>query len=425
MTLWKRTRTLAGASLLVALAACTTSAGGPVRELPADAREILARAPDVYAPSPGSMSAESAHLRATFEGALAPEARSMIGHDPALDLVAAVIAQTFSDNQQLPTKALIQWLFWRCGATSLYSHTRPSWAFGGNQVQERMDGYAIASAHTTRPLLPTSYGVARFTQGTKTSQAIVFGRASLDVGTFQKRYAPGAPLVLHIRPLDASTEFVLFTDTGDGGVTREPMQKHDDGSFFISRSAPSRPGRYFLEIRARGPRSLAADPGLPWERSLLWAPIYVGVPEPMVPDERLRVAAPTPADPLAWPAWIAGQYNAERGKLGNPPLTLDPRLTTMAQERSAALAAVDFEPPPDRQLAQKLTAAGFPVARHDESFAPVESPSDYVYMQMLRPSARKRLFLAERLLVGIGVAARAAEPSGRPSYDEVEYAVLP
>jgi hypothetical protein len=149
------------------------------------------------------------------------------------------------------------------------------------------------------------------------------------------------------------------------------------------------------------------------------------VPEPLVPDEPLRTPVSSPPDPLAWPAWIAGQYNAERVKHSNPPITLDPRLAAMAQERSAVLAAVDLEVPPDSQLAKKLSEAGFPLERHDESFAAIESASDHVYMQMLKPSARMRIALSQRLSIGIGIAARPAGPSGRSSYDEVEYAVLP
>ncbi len=242
---------------------------------------------------------------------------------------------------------------------------------------------------------------------------------------FQKTYAPGAPLTLRIRPLDASTDFVLYLDTGDGGVTSEPMAKRDDGAFFISRPVPSRPGRYFIEIRARSPEALAADPLHPWVRTLLWAPIYVGVPEPVVPDEALRTPAPSPADPLAWPAWIAGQYNAERAKQGNPLLIFDPRLVNLARARSAELAAVDGEVPPDQKLGQKLAAAGISAKRYAESSATVEVASDYVYMQLLRPSSRERLTLSKQLTLGIGVAARAAGKSGHESYEEVEYAVFP
>lgn len=424
--LWKRARALSAVALLASIAACSSAPRGPVRELPAEARALLVKAPEMYAmPDPGGMSAESSRLRAAFEDALAPEARSMLRHEPALDLVAAVVAETFGDEQQNPTRALTQWLFWKCGSTSLVSYTRTSWAFGKGQVQEGLDDKAIGYARNTKPLLPTSYGVARFTQGTKTSQAVVFGRASLEVSSFQKTYAPGAPLTLRIRPLDASTDFVLSLDTGDGGVTSEPMVKHDDGSFFISRPVPSRPGRYFIEIRARGPQALAADPLHPWMRTLLWAPIYVGVPEPVVPDEALRAVASSPADPLAWPAWIAGQYNAERARQGNPLLIFDPRLVDLARARSAELAAVDHEVPPDQKLGQKLAAAGIPTNGYYESHETVEVASDYVYMQMLRPSARKRLTLSKQLTLGIGIAARPAGTSERRSYDEVEYAVYP
>ncbi len=176
--LWKRARALSAVAVLASIAACTSALRGPVRELPAEARALLVKVPETYAtPDPGGMSAESARLRAAFEGALAPEVRSMVRHEPALDLVAAVVAETFGDEQQNPTKALTQWLFWKCGSTSLASHASTGWSLRRRSGARGLDDNAVGYARNTKPLVPTSYGVARFTQGKKTSQAVVFGRA--------------------------------------------------------------------------------------------------------------------------------------------------------------------------------------------------------------------------------------------------------
>jgi hypothetical protein len=42
--------------------------------------------------------------------------RPNVRREPALDLVAQVIAETYSDQQEKPTKALTHWLHWRSGA---------------------------------------------------------------------------------------------------------------------------------------------------------------------------------------------------------------------------------------------------------------------------------------------------------------------
>ena len=76
----------------------------------------------MYGPDAGRVptTPDQARIRAAFEGALLPAARPSLHHEPALDLVARVVADMAGEGQP-PSQALIQWLFWRAGATSRYA----------------------------------------------------------------------------------------------------------------------------------------------------------------------------------------------------------------------------------------------------------------------------------------------------------------
>ncbi len=92
---------------------------------------------------------------------------------------------------------------------------------------------------------------------------------------------------------------------------------------------PSKPGRYFLQIKgAEPPRAEGAEP---WNRSLFWAPLYVGVEEPLIADEFIRKPPPNHPDRSAWPVQIQTAYNAERQKLGRAPLAFQQEASLIAQ----------------------------------------------------------------------------------------------
>jgi hypothetical protein len=414
------------AASLALVPACSPAVQGRIRELPASARARLSAAPAYYAQGAGPAEGpETERLRRVFEGALAPEVRANMRHDPALDLAAQVIAEAHSEGKANLAEALIQWIHWRAGGTAIPSRTRHWWQRGGDRARD-LDAVAGEFARSFRPSPAVrAYGVARFSQGKLSWQAIVTAHAAIELKPFAKSYAPAAPLTLEIRPLDASKDFVLAADAEDGKVVEEKLAPRPDGSFFLSRPVPTKPGRYFVEIRARDPRGVAADGEHPWMRRRLWVPIYVGVPEPAEPDDFIRNPLPAPENAAEWPAWTMDFYDAARARAGKPPIERPAPLAQMAEQRAAEVAAEE-DTAPVQGLRAQLEAAGLKVKAYDQSHGSFDSVSDRAHMRLLMPSARKRLVLSDRLVLGIGIAPHQPDAEGRVRWwTDVEYTVVP
>ncbi len=180
-----------------------------------------------------------------------------------------------------------------------------------------------------------------------------------------------------------------------------------------------------MEVTGTDPRTAQATPENPWRRTLLWVPIYVGVPEPAAPDDVLRAPSANPADATTWAARILDAYDEARAKAGKPRIARDGRLTALAQERSGVVARAGREPPPDAVLADKLAAAGFPPHDFDEVETRVDAVADYVHQRLLEPSVRRRLLGANALAVGLGLAPNAPNAKGEVDYTLVEDDVEP
>ncbi|MFT3771290.1 MAG: hypothetical protein QM820_38230 [Minicystis sp.] len=275
-------------------------------------------------------------------------------------------------------------------------------------------------------MYPESFGIARSSRG-RNAQVIVIGRRLVDVDPLPKAHAPGAAITLKVKPLDAFTELSLLSDDESGGVAEARFASAEGGAFTVSYKAPSKPGRYFLEVTGLDARTNAQMPENPWRRTLFAAPIYVGVPESAAPDAFIRAPAPAagPVDLAAWSAKILEQYNAARAKAGKKPAASDGRLTTLAQERGGLAARAAREPGPDVVLADKIAASGAPPHDYDASEARLDSAADYAGLRLLLPSARRRIVSADQLLVGLGLSPRAANARGEVDHMVVEYAVEP
>jgi hypothetical protein len=414
-------------ALSAGLAACGAQAHvGPVRELPERARAFLAGAPTIYAPETAGAppNAEAEALRASFEGALSPAVRAEMRHDPALDLAASMFAETYSETGEIPAHALSQWMVYESGSVALSPWFEVS--FGGRRRRREQDDIAGAAARKLEAsIFPRAFGVARFTEGSVTSQAIVVATAPLDVQGFQKAYAPGGPLTLVVRPRDASTGFVFYADNEAGSIDEEPMVARPDGSFFISRAVPAHPGRYFVEIRATEPTDKAPDPMHPTAHTVLLVPIYVGVPEPREPDAFIRSPASAPADPAAWPAWMTAMYDAQRARWKKAPLISDARLTELAQARAVAIAPARGEPVPERNLLRRMRAAGIPARTYHWETSHFDAVADYVYMRLLSPARRKQIVHSDGTMFAVGIAPRPPDARGRVTYAVAEYTVFP
>jgi hypothetical protein len=418
------------ASLILVAGLAASCAGHPtvwVRELSAPARALLADAPPFYAPEgPGAPpTAEAAALGAIFEGALHSEVRSAMRHDPALDRAAQVIAENYSESGESMAMALTQWVTYRTGSVGYAPIHNVGFSYRGRS--RPLDGFATEFAGKLKASrFPRAYGVARFTEGKVVSQAIVLATEALEVKSFQKSYAPGAPLSLEIRPRDASTDFTFFADADGGAVVEERMQPRPDGTFFVSYPVPTQPGQYFIEVRATEPRALAPDPEHPSTGTLLLLPIYVGVPEPTEPEAFRKGPGAIPVDSSAWSAWIVAMYDAQRARLGKPPLLADARLTAFAQARAEEVARLPFDAPPEPDLPARLGAAGLPVAKRPSwSAGRFDSLSDFLWLRLLSPARRKQMVLSDQVMLGIGIAARPPNDHGLVQFDEAEYILHP
>jgi hypothetical protein len=396
-------------AFIVGIASCAAPITGPAHDVSERAGALLASAPDVYGPDAGRVptTPEQVRIRTTFENALLPGARPSLHHEPALDLVARVVADMAGEGQP-PSQALIQWLFWRAGATSRYARVELMIAQGVDDLDLQTADFA---GKAQASVYPEAYGMARSARG-KGAQAIVFGRRALDVEPLPKAYAPGAAIAIKVRPTDAFTDLEVAMDDERGGVTVAKMKAGGDGTFTFAGKAPAQPGRYFVEITGLDPRTLAAMPENPWRRSLFWVPFYAGVPEPAAPDAFIRAPAPSPPDQTTWPARIVDGYNEARVKAGKKPVAIDGRLTALVHERSELVARAGREPPPDLVLADKLAASGNPPHDYDTVQARIDSVSDYVKLRLLEPATRRRLTERDALVVGIGLTPYPASPRG-------------
>jgi len=341
---------LLGSLLLFGCAGSAQNAAprAPLRELPASAASLLSLAPPIYGASalPGPIPGDtgSAAAQATFASAVPGGADGSLKHDAALDLVAAILAQSYAERQQTPVDSLVSWLFWRAGATSMPARYdvlaadegTPSTVFDQRLAE-------VASMVSTKPI-PLAYGVTRMTWSGITIQAVVIGRRAIDVSPMSKSFAPGSTVTLEGRLGVPYSDPKLYVDEPKESVRVEALTLGEGGTVKATLQVPNEPGRYFIELLGAEPRNNPSDP--PWHHTLLWLPIYVGVAEPSLVDEFIRQPKPNPP-PDAWKTQMLGAYNAERYKLGRPPLFLDERATGLAQERAEQIAQNPGKPQAD------------------------------------------------------------------------------
>jgi hypothetical protein len=426
--------------VLPSLAGCGVPRVGPARDVSPRAASLIGAPPSVYGPDAAQVPAATmaARVRVTFETALPPEPKATLTHEAALDSVAAVIAEMVSAEGQAPSQAVVQWLCWRAGVVS----RRPRVTVMTTAGVDDLDLQTADFAGKMQPsIYPEAFGLARSSSG-RPAQAIVLAQRALAVDSLPKAYAPGAPITLKVKPLDAFADLALLADDDQGGVAEVPLRAAADGTFSVTQPAPQKPGRYFLEITGLDPRTLQAMPENPWRRSLFWVPVYVGVPEPVAPDEAIRApsdvrrptgtspaalepAPPGPRDAAAWGDRILDLYDEARARAGKPKLLRDGRLTAMAQVRSGVVARSGREPPPDVVLADKLAAAGLPPHEYDEHHERVDTVSDYVFLRLLLPSARRRLLGISGLVTGVGLTANPPNAKGEVDFTAVEEQVDP
>lgn len=410
-------------ALLVALlAACGPAAPpkAPVRELPTDAGALLTMAPARYgdpAPldfGPSDRGTKDAHAKfqALTKGAVV--------HEPALDLVAAVLGRTFADEGQSPVYSLTQWIYWKCGAVSVPG---PANVLGvGPGLEGAFEQHlAEVAGNLPRELGPLSYGLVRIAATGGTVQAIAIGFRALDLAPISKQQPPGGALALDAKVLGGFKDPVVYFETESADPAEVPMTV-TEGRATATLQLPSKPGRYFLQIKGtEPPRAEGAEP---WNKSLFWAPVYVGVAEPPAADEFIRKPPKNHPDRSSWAVQIQTAYNAERQKLGRAPLAFQQEASLIAQSDSDARAAVTGDPPPDNTIAQRLADAGLPPRDFMHSAGWMEYVAEYTQMRLLQPWVRFRVLRPNLSLLALGISQR---PSlyGHTSFTVAEYAFEP
>jgi uncharacterized protein YkwD len=414
------------AVVLAVLAALLTSCGppappkAPVRELPQDAGAYLALASARYGDTApidiGPTDRGSRAAQATFESLTG---RAVV-HEPALDLVAAVLARTFADEGQSPVYSLTQWLYWKCGAASVPG---PSNVLG---VAPGLEGafeqhLGEVARNLPRDLGPLSYGLVRVAVPGGTVQAVALGVRALEIVPVAKQQAPGATLSIDGKVLGGFKDPIVYVEREGADPAEIPMTVAE-GRATATLQLPAKPGRYFLQIEAAEPPR--AEGAQPWHKSLFWAPLYVGVAEPAVADEFIRRPPKNHPDKSSWALQIQAAYNAERQKLGRAPLTFQQEASLIAQSDSDAHAAVDVDPPPDASIAQRLADAGLPPRDFMHSVGWMEFVAEYTQMRLLQPWVRFRVLRPNLSVLALGVSQRPSKVGG-VSFTVAEYAFEP
>jgi len=413
-------RFVRGLALSAWLAGC---AGGPTaaagRMLPESGAELLRAAPAAYSPAAAEPEADA--LGAAFEGAIRARGPVDLQREATLDCVAAAAAEVYIEAFKAPVRSLRRWIAWRCGWAGVDVRVRVL-ASRGRVRDERLEGRLPGAAPgLVRDAGPHAYGIARRERGQWTMVAVAVSRRYLEMSPVAKVYPPGATLSLSIRPVRAFTEPALYVDMGGGRTAVQGPQPGPAGTISLQHTLPSAPGRYFVELNAIEPSDQAVDPLHPWHKSVLLFPVYVGVPEPSAPDGFITDPAPNPDRPAMWADRLVAAYNAERARLGLPPLALDPGATALAQKRSEEAARSPRELPPDPAVVDYVHSLGPGRAEFWQSSSESEFLSEYIAERLLSPVIRHRFLAPGASLVGFGVTRRPdVEGDKSPSYSVQE-----
>lgn len=339
-------------------------------------------------------------------------------HEPSLDLVAAVVGKTYAQEEEMPADALLQWLYWKCGATSLPGPVNVLVAPEGAEAyfQDQLQRIAAAVASLDSSI---SFGVSRTSIGGYVAQSVAIGFRPGDVSPIPKSHAPGSVVPVRIAPRKPYANLMIYVDQGGPNVIEAPMKQAPDGSFSGEITLPAAPGRYFAEVVGVDlPPDGDVEKG--WRVSMFLAPLHAGVVEPAVPDDFIRRPQKNHPDRARWPVQIMNAYNDARGKLGRPPLHFEAAATELAQARSDDLATMSTTPPPEQGLYGKLANAGLPPRNLFGYVDQIEYVSEYVTLRLLRPAARYAIFNPSMTTLALGISPRKVGP-GLGFHTSVEY----
>ncbi len=287
------------------------------------------------------------------------EVRQGLKHDPSLDTVAAVTARLYGEDQRWPGRQTMRWLFDKAGVTARYDkvHFRRS---SGQSRDARLDQHLVESAHKLKvSAVPKVFGVARLSVNKHLVQAIVIGSQRVQLEPVQKKQEPGASFTVRgvVEPLYHDA-FAVF-DRGGGDVESRSLELDGQGRFALTLNAPSKPGTYYLDLRAfkKGSKKLGRT-------FLTHLPIYVETEEPHTFDPAKRWEPLPEGEPSTWSPFITKAFNEKRAALGLPPLQTSPYLQAFVDEQARKRS--EGEPSSSRpELYTMLEQQGLGVGEYD------------------------------------------------------------
>ncbi|HEY4118557.1 MAG TPA: hypothetical protein VGM56_11915 [Byssovorax sp.] len=331
-----------GCSLGVLAAACATEQPGPLADVSGKAAEHLRSGASSYGGPVGAAASsplESDVFKA-FDFGLRPDVKPLLVHEPALDLVARVMSESFFATSQHTTPFVAQWMAWRAGSFALVeqTHIQDQGRVGFHRdsrlddVGPMLDRDATKFGESVAPRAG-AFGVAREVGSLAwTAQAIVVGREPVVVEPLAKSYQLDEQATLKIKSLNGFTKPVLFLDVGNG-VGKVKVEADSGGGASVTFPVSSKPGHVMIELRASPP----GTPGI--QQTVLRVPLYAGVREPETLSEFLGPRLPDPA-PARTASALRAAYDAARASAMQGNLAEDPALTSLV-ERWAQDVALD------------------------------------------------------------------------------------
>ena len=391
-----------------ALAACEPAARGPLAVVSGKAAEHLRAGAKSYGGAVGAAAASPLEndVFKAFDFGLRPDVKPLLVHEPALDLVARVVSESFFKTEQHTTPFVAQWMAWRAGSFALVDqmHIQDRGKVGFHRdarlddIGPALDRDATKFGESIAPRAG-AFGVAREVGSlSRTAQAIVVGREPVVVEPLAKSYQLDEQATLNIKSLNGYTKPVLYLDVGNG-VGKVKVATDGGGGASVTFPVSSRPGHVLIELRASPPQS----PEI--QQTVLLVPLYAGVPEPESLGDFLGPRRPDP-DPARTAAALRAAYDAARAGAMQGNLVEDAPLQRAVEGWAQAIALGAPWTVANASIELQPILRGRKFLVQTTSLRAPGDFSDYVTQRLMSPYA-KSAYLAPG-------AAFASSAVGRP-----------
>jgi len=313
-----------------------------------------------------------------------------------LDAVAKAVGEPCAMHDGTPPPATWStWLAWRVGVPAEWVSARC--AVVANPKKEPSIKILVDAAEKEVP--PGEGAVVTGSQKMKTPtgglvQVAVAARLPATVDALPKSVEPGKTFPLQGTLRVPAVDATVYLDQPGRGVWHRGLVIGPDGSFKADVPVPGIRGVYYLEVRIRETSGSASS-------SVLFLPVYVGVPEPSYPDNWL--ADGLQSNPAFDPATrVLQALNTERRQQDLAPMVTDARVVAVANEITGLGAGSDIRKP--------LESGGVPYISADTAWMRGPTPEVAVKWSLLHPGFRSLVLDQDVTRTAV---AETAEATGR------------